>query len=235
MSTSPVASAVWLAVDVADQLGVGLHLEQLVLDGGQVGLGQIRRLLADGQCRHADHRQVVVVDGDAALVLVAGQRRQRLHVGRIDLGLVEADRVVAELFGDAVALAVDDGGARPSSLRGKRSAQGSLSSGSGSNRPFSTPRGTSMRVDHHHVPVAGLRLLDDGEAGAGALELLDVDLDVVGLLEGLQQRRIGMVAPDQRVEIGGLRRGCRPPSSSAVAAHAALQMALQDGKRIPDA
>ena len=61
------------------------------------------------------------------------------------------------------------------------------------------------RIDHHDVPVAGLRLVDDGEAGAGALELLDVDLDAIGILEGLEQSGVGMVAPDQGVELR--RRG----------------------------
>ena len=59
------------------------------------------------------------------------------------------------------------------------------------------------RVDHHHVPVAGLGLLDDGEARTRALELLDVHLDAGGVLEGLQQVRVGMVAPDQGIEILG--------------------------------
>jgi hypothetical protein len=64
------------------------------------------------------------------------------------------------------------------------------------------------RVDHHHVPVARLRLLDDGDAGSGALEFLDVHLDAIGILERLQEVRIGVIAPHQRVEIGGSRR-CR--------------------------
>ena len=54
--------------DLADQLGIGLHLEQHVLDRRKVGFGQFGGLLAERQRRHADDRQVVVVDGDAALV-----------------------------------------------------------------------------------------------------------------------------------------------------------------------
>ena len=66
------------------------------------------------------------------------------------------------------------------------------------------------RVDHHHVPVAGLGLLDDGEAGTRALELLDVDLDAGGVLEGLQQVRVGMIAPDEGIQIRGGGGGVRP-------------------------
>ena len=84
-----------------------------------------------------------------------------------------------------------------------------------------------MRIDHHDVPVAGLRLLDNGEAGAGALEFLDVDLDAVGLLEGLEQRRVGMVAPDQRVEIGGA--GEAPVASSSAAQHMRREVPRSDG------
>ncbi len=90
------------------------------------------------------------------------------------------------------------------------------------------------RIDHHHVPVAGLRLLDDRQSGAGALEFLDVDLDVVGLLERLQQRRIGVIAPDQGVEI---RSPARLPvaSSSAVAAHAARRRVFRTDSGFVDA
>ena len=130
---------------------------------------------------------------------------QRLHVGGVDLVLVEADRVVAELLGDAVALAVDLG-ELIHRTSGKRSAERQLVLRQRLEQALLDAARHVDRVDHHHVPVAGLRLLDDGEAGAGALEFLDVDLDAVGLLEGLQQRRIGMVAPDQRVEFGGADR-----------------------------
>ena len=95
--------------DLTDQFGVGLHFQEHVLDGGKVGLGQLGRLLADRERGHPHDRQVVIVDGDLALVFRVGERCHRLHVGGVDLGVVEADRVVAEFFGDAVALAVDDG------------------------------------------------------------------------------------------------------------------------------
>jgi hypothetical protein len=45
-------------------------------------------------------------------------------------------------------------------------------------------------------------LIDNGEACTGAFEFLDVDLDAIGILEGLEQGRICMVSPDQGVEIG---------------------------------
>ena len=80
---------------------------------------------------------------------------------------------------------------------------GSLSSGSGVEQAAVDAAADVHRVDHHHVPVAGLRLLDDGEAGTGALELLDVHLDAGGVLEGLQQVGVGVVAPDERVQIRG--------------------------------
>ena len=75
-----------------------------------------------------------------------------------------------------------------------------MSSGRGSKSPFSTPRGTSIEIDHHDIPIARLRLLDNGQPRAGAFEFLDINLDVVRLLERLQERRIGMVAPDECVE-----------------------------------
>ncbi len=84
---------------------------------------------------------------------------------------------------------------------------GSWSSGRGANSPLSTPRRTSIEFDHHHVPVAGLGLLDDGQAGAGALVFLDIDGDAVGLLERPEQLRIRMVAPDQRVQRSRTHRG----------------------------
>jgi hypothetical protein len=52
-------------------------------------------------------------------------------------------------------------------------------------------------------PVARLRLFDDRQARARALELLDIDLYAIRILEGFQQVGIGMIAPDQGVEIGG--------------------------------
>ena len=56
-------------------------------------------------------------------------------------------------------------------------------------------------IDHHDIPVAGLGLVDNGKAGAGAFKLLDVDLDAVGILERLEQGGIRVVAPDQGIEI----------------------------------
>jgi hypothetical protein len=59
------------------------------------------------------------------------------------------------------------------------------------------------RVQHQHIPVAGLRLLEDRERFAGGRELLGVDLDAVGLLEGLQQTRVRVIAPDQCIDFLG--------------------------------
>ena len=125
----------------------------------QVGLGELRRLLAERQRRHADHRQIIVVDGDAALVFRVGQRGHRLHVGDIDLGVVEADRVVAELFGDAVALAVDHGRAVHLHFR-EEVGEGKLVLRQRLEQALLDAARHVDRIDHHHVPVARLRLLD---------------------------------------------------------------------------
>ena len=191
--------------DLADQLCVRLHLQQHVLDGRQVCLRQFRGLLADRQRRHADDRQIVIVDGDAALVFFVGQRRQGLHVSRVGLLFVVGDRVVAELLCDRVALAVNDGGTIHLHF-GKKVGEGQLFLRQRLEQAFFDAARDVDRIDHHHVPVAGLRLLDQCKPRARALELLDIDLDAVGFLEGLQQRRIGMVAPDQRVEFLRQRR-----------------------------
>jgi hypothetical protein len=67
---------------------------------------------------------------------------------------------------------------------------------------FDHPRHVDA-IDHEDVPVAGLRLLDDGERGAGAFVFLEIDPDVVGLFEGGDQCRIGVVAPHQGVQLFG--------------------------------
>lgn len=188
-------------------------------------------LLADRECGHADDRQVIVIDGDLALILVAGQRSHRLHVRRIDLGLVVADRVVAEFFGDAVALAVDDGGTIHLHL-GKEVGQRQLVFRQRLEQAlFDTSRYVDA-VDHHHIPVAGLRLFDNCHAGPGALEFLDVDLDAIGLLEGLQQRRVGVIAPDQGVEIRSLTEVTRRQQQRRRSTRG-VKTALQNGTRIP--
>ena len=57
-----------------------------------------------------------------------------------------------------------------------------------------------------------VRLLDSaeqiaGKAGAGAFELLHIHLDAGRLLEGLEQIGIGVIAPNQRIEIFRQCRG----------------------------
>ena len=162
-------------------------------------------LLAGRERGHADHRQVVVVDRDPALVFRIGQGGERLHVRDVDLVFVEADGVVAELLGDAVALAVGHGELIEPHLR-IQVRERQLVLGQGREQALLDAAADVDRVDHHHVPVAGLGLLDDREAGAGALVFLDVHGDVVGVLERAEQRRIGVVAPDQRVELCGAAR-----------------------------
>ena len=59
-----------------------------------------------------------------------------------------------------------------------------------------------MELNHDDVPIAGLGLIDDGEASAGAFKFLDIDLDPIGIFKGLEQGRVRMVTPDQGVEVG---------------------------------
>ena len=129
-----------------------------------------------------------------------GERRHRLHVGRIDLGFVEADGVVAELLRDRVALAADHRRAVHLHFH-EQVAEGQLVLGQRLEQALLDRARHVDRVDHHHVPIARLGLLDDRHPRAGAFEFLDVDLDAIGLLERLQQRGIGVVAPDQGVEL----------------------------------
>ena len=143
------------------------------------------------------------------LYLGSHRAAQAVHVLDVDLVLVEADGVVAEFFGDAVALAVDLGRGIHGDL-GIHVGEGQLIFGERLEQSFLDSARDVDRVDDHDVPVARLGLLDDGEAGAGAFELLEVDLDPVGVLEGFQQGRIGVVAPDQGVELlGDHRRGSK--------------------------
>ena len=137
------------------------------------------------------------------LYLGVGECGQRVHVLHVHLRLVEADGVVSKFLGDAVALAVDLGMLVHHHFR-EQVGNGKLVVGQHLEQPALDATAHVDRIDHHHVPVARLRLLDDGDAGSGALEFLDVHLDAIGILERLQEVRIGVIAPHQRVEIRGI-------------------------------
>ena len=171
---------------------------------------------------HADDGQVIVIDGDAALVFCIEQGIHGLHVGGINLGVVEADGVVAEFFGNAVALAVHLGGAIHGDF-GVEIGQWQLVFGQGLEQALFNAARNVDGIDHHDIPVAGLGLVDNGKAGAGAFELLDVDLDAIGILEGLEQGGVRMVAPDQGVEIGGGGRRNDGDAGNCSGAGAAFQ------------
>jgi len=57
----------------------------------------------------------------------------------------------------------------------------------------------------------GRRLLDDRQRRAGPFIVLDVDADVLGLLERRQQVPVGVVAPDEDVEVLRGLRAKGPP------------------------
>ena len=74
------------------------------------------------------------------------------------------------------------------------------------------------RIDDEDVPIARLGLLEDPEADARSLVVLDVHRDAVGLLERAEQLGIGVIAPHQGVQFG---RSCvRAASPSSVTAAA---------------
>ena len=132
-------------------------------------------------------------------VVVAPDDRHVLHVGRIDHVLVVGDGVVAEFVGDAVELAVDALLVEQFHLLEQVVERQLRLVERGQEIGFDGASHIDP-VDGEHVPVAGLRLLDQGQRHAGSLIFLDVHLDVVGLFERPQERRIRMIAPDQRIQ-----------------------------------
>ncbi len=165
------------------------------------------RLHAEPDPDHLHHRHVIVVDREAALVLGVPQDGGVAHVLGVDLGLVEGDRVVAELLGDGVELAAHLVQLRRADL-GEDVGEGEVGLVQRRQEPLLDHPGDVDAVDHEHVPVPGLGLLEQGESHARAVVFLEVDLDAVGFLEGADKLPVGVVAPGQHVQLLGGRR-CR--------------------------
>ena len=124
----------------------------------------------------------------------------------LDLVLVVGDRIVAELLRHGIALAVFhrllfhqqfriEVGNRQCVIR------------QGIEQSLFDDAGHVDAVDHQHIPVAGLRLLDQRQRLAGALIDFEIDLDSGFFGEGFDQIGIVMIAPHQSIDfIGGSGR-----------------------------
>ena len=195
-------------------------LEQLLADLRQVGLGDVRRLHAEPDRDHAHERDVVIVDGDLALVLVGSQSTVRVLAmsRRVDLGLVVGEGVVAELLRQ-----------RRTSCRpvkcspswrssGKMSARGTRPRAAAPGGRRSTTRGTSTLSTTNTSQSPGWLCSISASAVPVPSYSLTLTLTPCRSSNGSQQRRIGVVAPDQRVQLLLRLRRSRRPAGSATSA-----------------
>nr|WP_240457814.1 hypothetical protein [Halomonas socia] len=186
-----------------------LHLEQLLANRWQILGGKRLGIQPQARRDQADHWQVVVVYRNPRAALAGPDRQQIIEIGGIDPVGVVGDGVVAELLGHRIGGAIDAVAGGHHHL-GEEVVGGQLVIRQrGQQAGFDGARHVDG-IDHQHVPVAGPRLLEHGKGGTGTLILAQIDGDSVGLLEGLDQRGIGVVAPHQGIEavlgLGGHRR-----------------------------
>src|SRR6478736_8497497 len=193
--------------NVTNQLHIRLGLQQKLPDGIQLfGIeGLWLPALAEGN--QLNEWEIIVVDGDPPLVLLVPENVPAPGIGGIDACLVETGSVVTELLRDRVKLTIH---------AGKRSVAEFCKHVSPWSRRFRQLHEQSLadnpryvrRIDHENVPVAWLRLLNDRQTGASPFVGLNVDLDPMGLLKGLDKLCIGMIAPSEDVEF--TCRACGP-------------------------